>query len=60
MIVQIKAVCEVNGSVLAATRFDDTNDGARATAVIELLEQVLAHSENTGEQRLFTLDIQTL
>ncbi|WP_257165155.1 hypothetical protein [Bradyrhizobium sp. SRS-191] len=60
MIVQIKAVCEVNGSVLAATSFDDTNDGARATAVIALLEQVLAHSEDAANQRLFTLDIQTL
>ncbi|BAM89079.1 conserved hypothetical protein [Bradyrhizobium oligotrophicum S58] len=60
MIVQIKAKCETNGSILAATSYDDTNQQARATAVIALLEQVLAHSENVDDQRLFTLDIETV
>jgi hypothetical protein len=60
MIVQIKAMCEANGSVLAAASYDDTNQQARATAIIALLEQVLAHSEGTGDERLFTLDIETV
>ncbi|CCD99134.1 conserved hypothetical protein [Bradyrhizobium sp. STM 3809] len=57
MIVQIKAMCEANGSVLAATRYDDTDEQARATAVIDLLQQVLAYSDDADSQRLFTLDI---
>ncbi|XUM20570.1 hypothetical protein ACRAVF_23990 [Bradyrhizobium oligotrophicum S58] len=57
MIVEIKAMCEASGTVLAATSYDDTNERARAVAVIALLEQVLAHSETTGDQRLFTLDL---
>ncbi|MGJ5181572.1 hypothetical protein ACQR16_32600 [Bradyrhizobium oligotrophicum] len=60
MIVQIKATCEFDGSVLAATSFDDTDEQARTTAVIALFEQVLAHSENADDQRLFSLDIETL
>ncbi|MGJ4884532.1 MULTISPECIES: hypothetical protein [unclassified Bradyrhizobium] len=57
MIVEIKAMCEANGTVLATTSYDDTNERARAVAVIALLEQVLAHSETAGDQRLFTLDV---
>ncbi|CCD92590.1 conserved hypothetical protein [Bradyrhizobium sp. ORS 375] len=60
MIVQIKAMCEANGSVLAATSYDDTDEQARATAVIGLLQQVLAHSGDADDQRLFTLDIGTV
>ena len=60
MKIQIKAMCEANGSILAATSYDDTNDDARTNAVIALLEQVLARAESTDEQRLFTLDIEAL
>jgi hypothetical protein len=60
MIVEIKAMCEANGSVLAATSYDDTDERARTAAVIALLEQVLAHSESAGDQRLFTLDVAPL
>ncbi|GLH81774.1 hypothetical protein SSBR45G_66830 [Bradyrhizobium sp. SSBR45G] len=60
MIVEIKAMCEANGSVLAAAYYDDSDQQARATAVIGLLEQVLAYSENADDQRLFTLDIGTV
>lgn len=56
MIVEIKAMCEANGTVLATTSYD-INERARAVAVIALLEQVLAHSETAGDQRLFTLDV---
>lgn len=59
MIVQIKAMCEANGSVLAATSYDDTDEQARAAAVIVLLQQVLAYSD-AENRRLFTLDIGTL
>ncbi|NPU63705.1 MULTISPECIES: hypothetical protein [Bradyrhizobium] len=60
MIIQIKAMCEANGSILAATSYDDTNEDARAAAVIGLLEQVLARSDDADEQRLFTLDIEAM
>ncbi|WP_456775050.1 hypothetical protein [Bradyrhizobium sp. USDA 4369] len=60
MKVQIKAMCEANGSLLAATSYDSTNDDARTNAVIALLEQVLARAENTDHQRLFTLDIEAV
>nr|WP_315726124.1 MULTISPECIES: hypothetical protein [unclassified Bradyrhizobium] len=60
MIIQIKAMCEADGSILAATSYDDTNEDARAAAVIGLLEQVLARSDDADEQRLFTLDIEAM
>ncbi|WP_210265427.1 hypothetical protein [Bradyrhizobium aeschynomenes] len=60
VIIQIKAMCEANGSILAATSYDDTNEDARAAAVIGLLEQVLARSDDADEQRLFTLDIEAM
>ncbi|WP_210261984.1 hypothetical protein [Bradyrhizobium aeschynomenes] len=60
VIIQIKATCEANGSILAATSYDDTNEDARAAAVIGLLEQVLARSDGTDDQRLFTLDIEAM
>lgn len=60
VIIQIKAMCEANGSILAATSYDDTNEDARAAAVIGLLEQVLARSDDANEQRLFTLDIEAM
>ncbi|UFZ06373.1 hypothetical protein LQG66_08785 [Bradyrhizobium ontarionense] len=59
MIIQIKAMCEANGSILAATSYDDSNAQDRTNAVIALLEQVLAHSDRGDDQRLFTLDIET-
>ncbi|MGC2777786.1 MAG: hypothetical protein WA418_19340 [Bradyrhizobium sp.] len=58
MIIQIKAMCEANGSILAATSYDDSDDQDRTNAVVALLEQVLAHSDR-GDQGLFTLDIET-
>ncbi|WP_409998733.1 hypothetical protein [Bradyrhizobium sp. SZCCHNS2022] len=60
VIIQIKAMCEADGSILAATSYDDTNEDARAAAVIGLLEQVLARSDDADEQRLFTLDIEAM
>ncbi|CAL78046.1 hypothetical protein BRADO4298 [Bradyrhizobium sp. ORS 278] len=59
MIVQITAMCEANGSILAATCYDDSDQQARATAVIGLLKKVLASSDDVENQRLFTLDIGT-
>jgi hypothetical protein len=60
VIIQIKAMCEANGSILAATSYDDSNEDARAAAVIGLLEQVLARSDSADDQRLFTLDIEAV
>ncbi|MGJ4886848.1 hypothetical protein ACQR1Y_01570 [Bradyrhizobium sp. HKCCYLRH3099] len=60
MIIQIKAKCETNGSVLAAASYDDADQQDRATAIITLLQQVLAHSDISDEERLFTLDIESV
>jgi hypothetical protein len=59
MQIELKATREADGVLLAKTSYDDSDDHARAAAIVKFFEKILASTPRGEDLPAFTLDIES-
>lgn len=60
MTVQLQAIRDADNAILARSSYDETDDQARTTAIIQLIETIIAGVPDEEQLPQFTLSIVTL